>query len=85
MPPRGQLAEVDVVVSLCRMGRLDVPGGIDHQVIGLLDTNAARQPEPGFVLADTADYLAGAGRREDGSSSTASGPRIGRRPSLPPI
>jgi protein-tyrosine phosphatase len=53
-----QVADVDVVVSLCRMGRHDVPDGIEHQVIGLLDTTAADNPNLGFVLADTADYVA---------------------------
>jgi len=61
----GQLDRVDTVVSLCRMGRLDVPTGVEHQVIGLLDTTASDNPNVGFVLADTAAYLvdqAGAGR-----------------------
>ena len=43
---------------LCRMGRHDVSEGVDHQVVGLLDTTAADNPRLGFVLADTADYLA---------------------------
>jgi hypothetical protein len=54
----GQLEKVDVVVSLCRMGRLDVPRTIEHQVIGLLDTRLEDNPNLGFLLADTADYLA---------------------------
>lgn len=54
----GQLPNVDVVVSLCRMGRSDVPDAVEHQVVGLLDTNAADNPNLGLVLADTADHLA---------------------------
>lgn len=53
----GQLDLVDIVVSLCRMGRFDVPGELEHQVIGLLDTNTHDNPNVGFVLADTAAYL----------------------------
>ena len=53
-----QLARVDVVVSLCRMGQVDVPPPVEHHVIGLLDTDAEDNPNLGFVLADTADFLA---------------------------
>jgi len=53
-----QLASADVVVSLCRMGRSDVPEGVEHHVIGLLDTNREDNPNLEFVLADTADFLA---------------------------
>ena len=53
----GQLPYVDVVVSLCRMGRHDVPDGVEHQIVGLLDTDGADNPNLGFVLADTADFL----------------------------
>jgi len=61
-----QLPRVDVVVSLCRMGYADVPEGVEHHVIGLLDTDVGDNPNLGFVLADTADFLircADAGRR----------------------
>jgi len=42
---------------LCRMGRFDVPSDIEHHVIGLLDTTSADNPNLGFVLADTADFV----------------------------
>ena len=54
----GQIDQVDTVVSLCRMGRADVPAGVEHQVIGLLDTTLADNPNVGFVLDDTAAYVA---------------------------
>ncbi|MCU0270074.1 MAG: ADP-ribosylglycohydrolase family protein, partial [Acidimicrobiales bacterium] len=60
------LAEVDAVVSLCRMGTRDVPSGIEHQVIGFHDTDPRDNPNLDFVLADTADLLgtlAAEGRR----------------------
>ncbi len=53
-----RLATTDVVVSLCRMGRRDVPEGIEHQVVGLLDTDVADNPNLAFVLVDTADFVA---------------------------
>ena len=53
-----QLDAADEVVSLCRMGRHDVPDGVGHQVVGLLDTTAGDNPNLAFVLADTADHLA---------------------------
>lgn len=52
------LADVDAVVSLCRMGREDVPPSVEHHVIGLLDTSLDENPNLDFVLADTADLLA---------------------------
>ena len=52
-----QLPKVDAVVSLCRMGRFDVPSDIEHHVIGLLDTTGADNPNLDFVLADTADFV----------------------------
>jgi ADP-ribosyl-[dinitrogen reductase] hydrolase len=54
----GRLAQVDVVVSLCRMGQADVPRTVEHHVIGLLGSDADDNPNLGFVLADTADFLA---------------------------
>ncbi len=60
------LGEVDAVVSLCRMGTDDVPAGIEHHVVGLLDSDAADNPNLALLLADTADLvaeLAGEGRR----------------------
>ena len=48
----------DVVVSLCRMGRSDVPDHLEHHVVGLIDTNRADNPNLEFVLTDTADFIA---------------------------
>ena len=48
----------DVVVSLCRMGTKDVPADVEHQVVGLIDTDAADNPNLAFLLADTADFIA---------------------------
>jgi len=53
-----QATRVDVVVSLCRMGRNDVPDGVEHQAIGLIDRLADDNLNVAFVLADTADYMA---------------------------
>ena len=53
-----QATRVDVVVSLCRMGRNDVPDGVEHQAIGLIDVTADDNLNVAFVLADTADYMA---------------------------
>ena len=53
----GLMDRLDTVVSLCRMGRVDVPVRVEHQVIGLLDTNAADNPNVRFVLDDAASYL----------------------------
>jgi ADP-ribosyl-[dinitrogen reductase] hydrolase len=48
----------DVVVSLCRMGTQDVPDGVEHQVVGLIDGGSDDNPNLAFVLADTADFIA---------------------------
>jgi ADP-ribosyl-[dinitrogen reductase] hydrolase len=48
----------DVVVSLCRMGSNDVPPGIEHHVVGLIDSKAEDNPNLAFVLADTSDLIA---------------------------
>ena len=55
-----------VVVSLCRMGTHDVPPEVEQHTIGLIDTNAADNPNLVFVLRDTAatiDDLVRAGER----------------------
>jgi protein-tyrosine phosphatase len=70
----GNAADVDraiedgasVVVSLCRMGTHDVPVDVEHHTIGLIDSNAAENPNLVFVLRDTAatiDELVRAGQR----------------------
>jgi ADP-ribosyl-[dinitrogen reductase] hydrolase len=48
----------DVIVSLCRMGTEDIPAGIEHLVIGLIDTDSSDNPNLPFLLADTADFIA---------------------------
>lgn len=53
-----QLPRVDAVVSLCRMGRADVPPEVEHHVVALLDSDLEDNPNLGFVLTDTADFLA---------------------------
>ena len=55
---RDQLAQTDTVVSLCRMGRDDVGRIVAHHVVGLIDTNAEENPNLGFVLYDTAEFVA---------------------------
>lgn len=58
--------DVEAVVSLCRMGRADVPAGVEHHVVGLLDSDPADNPNLDLLLADTADLVAeltGEGRR----------------------
>ena len=62
-----QLPLTDVVVSLCRTGRSDVPDHLEHHVVGLIDTNRADNPNLEFVLTDTADFVA---------DSVASGKRV---------
>jgi ADP-ribosylglycohydrolase len=53
-----QLPQTDVVVSLCRMGRSDVPDHLEHHVVGLIDTHRGDNPNLEFVLTDTADLVA---------------------------
>lgn len=48
----------DAVVSLCRMGTDDVPDGVEHHVIGLLDTTREENPNLVLVLTDTTDGIA---------------------------
>jgi len=48
----------DVVVSLCRMGSRDVPGKVEHRVIGFIDGDDSDNPNLAFLLADTADFIA---------------------------
>ena len=47
-----------VVVSLCRMGDADVPEGVEHHTIGLVDTDVGDNPNIAHVLADTARTVA---------------------------
>jgi protein-tyrosine phosphatase len=46
------------LVSLCRMGTADVPAGVEHLTVALLDTTAEDNPNLSFVLADTARTVA---------------------------
>lgn len=48
----------DAVVSLCRMGADDVPDGVEHHVIGMLDTTEDENPNLVLVLADTTAGIA---------------------------
>jgi ADP-ribosylglycohydrolase len=49
---------VDVVISLCRMGTEDVPKSVEHLTVGLVDSeDPADNPNLGFLLADTADFV----------------------------
>lgn len=52
-----QVPVSDVVVSLCRMGRKDLPDHVEHHVVGLIDSSRADNPNLEFVLADTADFI----------------------------
>ena len=49
----------DVVVSLCRMGTDEVPEGVEHHTLGLLDSTVEENPNAAFLLADLAEALAG--------------------------
>ena len=48
----------DAVVSLCRMGTQDVPEGVEHHVVGMLDTTSEENPNLVLLLADTTDGIA---------------------------
>ena len=52
-----ELPSTDVVVSLCRMGRIDVPDHVEHHVVALIDTSNADNPNLEFVLTDTVDFV----------------------------
>lgn len=49
---------IDVIISLCRMGTHDVPGNVEHHVLGLLDTVPDENPNLVLLLADTVDTIA---------------------------
>jgi hypothetical protein len=55
----GPLAgEVDAVVSLCRLGRDDVPAGVERIDVWLIDTaDVSANPNLRFVLTDTVTVL----------------------------
>lgn len=46
--------DVDAVISLCRMGTDDVPDGIEHQEVWLVDDDPTSNPNLAFVLGDVA-------------------------------
>jgi ADP-ribosylglycohydrolase len=46
------------VVALCRMGTADVPAGVEHLTVALLDTKPEDNPNLAFALADTARMVA---------------------------
>ena len=45
------------VVSLCRMGRADVPKRVEHLTVGLIDKEG-ENPNLAFILANTAGTVA---------------------------
>jgi ADP-ribosylglycohydrolase len=47
-------AAVDAVVSLCRVGRRQVPDGMEHLSVRLLDTEARDNPNVDFAIDDAA-------------------------------
>lgn len=47
----------DVVVSLCRAGKDEVPPSVEHHRVGLVDGSPADNPNLAFLLADTADFI----------------------------
>jgi predicted protein tyrosine phosphatase len=50
--------EVDVVVSLCRMGREDVRSDVEHHEIFLIDSDSAGDnPNLDFVVDDLVDLI----------------------------
>ena len=56
--PRALEQGATAVVSLCRMGTADVPAGVEHLTVALLDTTRDDNPNLAFVLADTAETVA---------------------------
>lgn len=50
-------AEIDAVVSLCRVGRRQVPDHVEHHVVRLLDTEAADNPNADFAVDDAAQTV----------------------------
>lgn len=54
----GALADgADLVVSLCRMGTAEVPDGVEHHALGLLDSTPEENPHAALLLADLAALL----------------------------
>jgi ADP-ribosylglycohydrolase/protein-tyrosine phosphatase len=50
----------DVVVSLCRIGAADIPAGVIHHQVGLIDEPGREfNPNLDFLLADLAEQIAG--------------------------
>lgn len=60
---QGPGGKADVVVSLCRVGRNDVPQGTEHHEVWLIDQDEAN-PNLDFILTDTAEGIAAA--RDEG-------------------
>ncbi len=48
---------VDAVVSLCRVGREQVPEGVEHHAVRLVDRPGAANAHPRFVIADAAEAV----------------------------
>ena len=54
----GALADgADAVVSLCRMGTNEVPVGVEHHVLGFIDSNEADNPNLPLLLKELVDGL----------------------------
>jgi protein-tyrosine phosphatase len=47
----------DAVVSLCRMGTNEVPLGVEHHVLGFIDSNAADNPNLPLLLKELVEAL----------------------------
>lgn len=47
----------DTVVSLCRMGTNEVPLGVEHHVLGFIDSNAADNPNLPLLLKELVEAL----------------------------
>ena len=55
---QGALADgADTVISLCRMGTAEVPAGVEHHTLGLLDTIPEENPNVVLLLAEIVDGL----------------------------
>lgn len=55
---QGALADgADTVISLCRMGTAEVPAGVEHHTLGLLDTTPEENPNVVLLLAEIVDGL----------------------------
>ncbi|WP_370287775.1 ADP-ribosylglycohydrolase family protein [Nocardioides sp.] len=64
--PSPTTPDITAVVSMCRVGRRQLPDGVVHHAVRLLDTTPAENPNAAFVIDDAARTvlrLRGAGHR----------------------